>query len=271
MSDTAKRDTHLTALSIFEEFGRQETALLTGAVLALGLAGPVQAADTAPAVSGPNAKLQLGGGQSGGDSLSAVTGSVSVPLGHSFGAQLDGMTGSLNSQNAKGAAVHLFTRNPDSYLAGLNAGKVQYRGVDVKRVGLAGELYRDNWTLSAGGGHQSGDLGSADYYQAGVRYYPQPDLALSAGAGGFDSNSRYSLGAEWQFLPGWSLGLEGGGGDGDDYVLAGVRFYLGGGRSLMQRQREDDPENGLLGAVGALRGAMDEVVVAGEFVPPPGG
>lgn len=263
MGDKPSKDIDFTAQSIFEEFGRQEAAILTGAVLALGLAGPGQAAE--PAVAAPNAKLQLSGGKSGGNSVSALSGSASLPLGDRFGAQLDGLAGSVDGNSTKGGALHLFTRNPDSYLAGITGARIEYRGLDVNLTGIAGELYRDKWTLGIGGGRQTGDLGNADYYRASVSYYAKPDLVVKASADGYDSTSGYSLGGEWQFTPGWSLTLGAGDGDGDSYVFAGVQFYMGNKASLVAHHRKDDPENTMLQAVTALKQSLD-----GKLAPPLG-
>lgn len=255
-------DNELTAFSIFEAFSKQEAALLTGAVLALGLAGPVLA--EGPAVDGVNGKLEAHAGSVGGDGAGLLGGSVTAPLGQAVGVQLDGMAGKVDGHGADGLALHLFQRDPDSHLVGLSAATLNYRGQDVERVGIEGELYRNQWTIGANLGQQSGDLGDDAYYGLGATYYSNPDLALKAGIDGHGDNQQVNLGAEWQTGSNWSMSLEGGAGDGDNYLLAGVRLYLGKQKTLIDRHRRDDPDNPLLNAVNLLKDEMDSQAANGS-------
>ncbi|MES9906482.1 MAG: hypothetical protein ABW168_27850 [Sedimenticola sp.] len=255
----SKQQDELTTFSIFEEFGRQKTTLLTGAVLALGLAGTVQA--EGPAVDGFNGKLEVDGGTVGGDGAGFIAGSVTAPLGERFGLQLDGAVGEVDNNDANGLAAHLFYRDPERYMVGLTATTVRYRSQDVDRLGIEGELYRDQWTVGAALGEQSGDLGTDAYYGLDLKYYPNQDFALNASIDGYDNDQMLSLGAEWQAKPGWSVLVAGGTGDGDDYVMVGVRLYLGKNKTLMGRHRQDDPENPLLPMVNSLKKSMDKQAV----------
>src|SRR3569833_207735 len=69
-----------------------------------------------PAVSGFNGKWELDPGILTGSPGVRGAASVSVPLGKTFGLQLDGQ-GLLNGNGITfGGAAHAFTRNPSSYL-----------------------------------------------------------------------------------------------------------------------------------------------------------
>lgn len=67
------------------------------------------------------------------------------------------MTGEVDGHGAEGLALHLFQRNPDSHLIGAKGSHLSYRGQEVDRIGLEGELYRGPWTLGGNlGGVRSG-------------------------------------------------------------------------------------------------------------------
>src|SRR5690606_7749007 len=61
-----------------------------------------------PAVSAVNAKFDLRGGWWSDVEVLAAVGSVSVPLGHSFGFQADGLIGTIDGTFAAAAGGHLF-------------------------------------------------------------------------------------------------------------------------------------------------------------------
>jgi len=101
----------------FSDFFRltQRPRFLTLAVCAL-LAGtvaqtqPTFAGDASapPAVSKTNGKIELLGGSLDNDSAAALAGSLTAPLGHAFGVQVDGLAGNLDGNGTWGLGTHLF-------------------------------------------------------------------------------------------------------------------------------------------------------------------
>ena len=250
------------------------TSALTG-VLALGFGTAVSAADlgsvapapdaplaaSLPAVSGINAKISGFGGWENHDSspeggLFGVDGSLSIPLGHSFGLQVDGMAASLDGDFIGSAAGHLFWRDPNVALLGLYGEWVtrDNSGIDTWRIGVEGEYYSGPISIEAIVGYEDADvpafllLSDEDIFAyADVAFYATPDFRFSAGYRRLNDLDMAALGAEWQlptdFIGGTSLFAEGRVGD-DDYasVWAGLRVYLGAeNKTLIRRHREDDP------------------------------
>jgi hypothetical protein len=88
---------------------RRLPAILATTIL---LAAPVPSARAdGPAVSTVNGKLSSEGGVvgSGGNaSASMVEGSLTTPLGHAFGVQVDGMAGTAFNAFFGGGTTHLF-------------------------------------------------------------------------------------------------------------------------------------------------------------------
>lgn len=83
------------------------------------LAAPVAAARAdgpAPAVSAVNGKLSTEGGvagDNGGSSgIGLVNGSITTPLGHALGLQVDGLAGMGFNTFFGGGPAHLFWRDP---------------------------------------------------------------------------------------------------------------------------------------------------------------
>ena len=94
---------------------------------------------TKPAVDGVNGKVQVYGGAGQGNSVSissfagaplaqsnniwngigGATGTITVPIGHSFGVQADLGSGTFGNNTLGAAAGHLFWRDPDKGLIGV--------------------------------------------------------------------------------------------------------------------------------------------------------
>jgi hypothetical protein len=219
-----------------------------------------------PAVSGLNGNLSLeAGGAGGGDRSSSAVGiaqgSVALPLGHSFGLQVDGLAGTSYSSFFGGGGAHLFWRDPAIGLAGPVAALIGGGGATRGLYGGEGELYAGLFTLGFVGGYLSATspatgnantvgnaLSSGGVWQARLTVYPIPDLALSIAGGqaaGFNSGS-----ATIEYQPAFiashnvSLFVDGDIGDGNSWqVTSGVRFHFGADKTLIRRQREDDPLN----------------------------
>ncbi len=220
--------------------------------------------DDLPAVSGINFKVDGFGGYSETDNVDGgifgVSGSVTVPLGHRFGAQLDGMAASLDGDFIGGVAGHLFWRDPSTGLFGAYGSYVTRdgSGIDTWRLAAEGELYLGQLSLEAIAGYEDVDAPAAFsiddsnlFAVADAAYYVTDDfrvavgyrhvLGLHVGAAGFE----YQLPND--FVSGASIFAEGRLGE-DEYagVWGGLRFAFGGGdKSLIRRHREDDPRDRL--------------------------
>ena len=180
---------------------------------------------TKPAVDGVNGKLTIYGGAGQGNSINiagmpalspaqsstvwkgagGAIGTISVPLGHSFGAQLDLGSGAFGNRPLGDATGHLFWRDPEKGLIGAYGSGLLYGNNVGRGVWTAAgefEAYLGKSTGRAVIGVQG-----ASYYRAGLspfevysyggrsaftvpdyftdiveaKFYPIDDLALSVG------------------------------------------------------------------------------------------
>jgi hypothetical protein len=213
-----------------------------------------------PAVSGFNTKLSVEGGAYDGDGSGLLQGSLTTPLGHAFGLQFDGALGTVGSDVLGGGGVHLFTREPSSYLLGFYGSFHTWDSINISRFAAEGELYRGRFTLSGIAGLESVDVPStkggltvlntdSDHFftELDLSYYPRDNVRLSVG---YHYENEKSFGAAAiEYMPQWngapmSLFATGNFGEsGDTQITAGIRLYLGADRNktLIRRQREDDP------------------------------
>ena len=239
---------------------KRTTFLLTGTIAA-GMYGSVSfAADISgptslPAVSGPNGKVQIGGGWAdlnhlGSDTVFRGGAAFSFPVGDMFGIQGDLSAVDVFGDTAVGGAVHAFTRDPNSYLLGVYGGYVDAGSPNAWYVGPEAELYLGNISIEAVGGYMNlsgGNISGDKFYAVGdLALYATDNLRLAVGAStvaGFDSAHA---GLEWFMgdtgIPA-SFTLDGRLGDeGFTSVMAGLSLYFGGeDKSLIRRHREDDP------------------------------
>ncbi len=132
-------------------------------IIALVLSFNFINAQAEPAVSELNAKVEGMGGIIDGDATGAIAGSVALPLGQSFGAQLDALGGTTDGNGLVGYSGHLFWRNPEQGLIGGTMARSGRGGNYVNRYGGEGEYYADQWTLGVTGGSQTGFLGGTWY------------------------------------------------------------------------------------------------------------
>jgi hypothetical protein len=204
---------------------------------------------TPPAVSAPNAKIGIFGGSIDGVHGWGVDGSVSVPLQQQWGLQIDGLGGSAGGASFWGVAGHLFTRDPRSYLLGVYASWVNWSpvGAQVGKVGIEAELYRGSWTFSGLIGEQSGNF-SGITGAANIALYLGDNLKIDGGYRFLNGIGNIgNIGIEWQHdTSGLALFARGDWGqNGYSTILGGVKFYAGPPKSLIRRNREDDPTGSL--------------------------
>ena len=223
---------------------------------------------TLPAVSAPNGKFELYGGFTNpGNAAFRAAGSVSLPVGHSYGVQIDAAVQGSGAGFLYGGAMHGFTRDPDSYLLGLTGAVVRGPSGILGIVGVEGELYLDRVSLEGWAG--IGGLNYDDplltdltgiFVFADAAYYLTDDFRLSIGGTHLLGVNSLHLGAEYQvrdFQMPFSLT-----GDvrvahtGAYSVMGGIKGYFGEpGKSLIDRHRQDDPPNralSLFSASGSL-------------------
>ncbi len=238
------------------------TVLATSILMSPALAGDISGVGGLPAVSGVNAKASVEGGHLYDDEGVLGLGSLSMPIAHSYGVQFDGALGSIDGETLGGGAVHLFRRDPASYLLGVYASYHTWDDIDIWRVAGEVELYLGRVSVEGLIGVEGIDvpnqIGGLDVFQdddehlfaiADVAYYLTDNFRIS---GGYRYVAEESLGrAEAEYLFASQLGshsvfVSGQFGDSDlDRITGGIRFYLGAdpSKSLIRRHREDDPAN----------------------------
>ena len=231
-----------------------------------------------PAVSAPNGSLDLRLGTSSTSTpIYGAGGTFSAPLGDGIGIQAD--FGIQNYELLTGtAALHVFTRDPSTYLVGVTAGIVRSNVASLGAVGAEAELYLDRVTFSgwAGYAYLNYDLPAAPdksglFATGEVSIYPTDDLRLSLGGSTVLGYESIKAGAEFH-PPGLDLPLSltvdaRYGEDGRYTATAGLKVYFGEpGKSLIARNREDDPpDRGLDLFVAAGSQSINRPAVAADF------
>jgi hypothetical protein len=246
------------------------TIVLTTPIVSVRADGP------ASAVSALNGKLSTEGGVTGAEGASSgvgmVNGSITTPLGHAFGLQVDGLAGTAFNSFFGGGTAHLFWRDPAIGLFGPVASVQAGSGVRLGWYGAEAELYAGIFTFGAWGGYhevvdnQVGATVSANsgFYAGRVTVYPIPDLALSIGAGSEFNRANGNATLEFQpdlfarhnvaFFVNGALAEPSA-----HSVTAGIRIYFGPDKPLIRRHREDDPTGPLLAAAAAWDGLAAEL------------
>jgi len=219
----------------------------------------------APAVDGINGKVDGFGGSVAKRSLYGGEGALSVPLGGSYGLQIDGAGGSLGDSSFASTAGHLFWRDPS---IGLLGGYVSYThwdafsGVNLAKYGAEGAWYAGRWTLEGVAGVESGsqktlfgtngittkvNLATRGFDHVTASYYVNDNWKLSIGQLYTGGRNALSLGTEYGFaLGGGRMGAlfaEGRIGEaGSNGIFGGLKIYFGQrDKTLIRRNREDDP------------------------------
>jgi hypothetical protein len=201
----------------------------------------------AQAVSDPNAKLSIEGGDEAGP-LGLGTGSVALPLGTDFGAQFDGLVGDAANHTAWGVGGQLFWRDPSTGLFGGFADHVSRGGPKLTRVGPEAEVYLGRFTVSGRGGYEDNAGKHGGFGRVDLSFYPIDNLSLTVGPEVDTRETLAHFGVEYMFgihaLPGLSVFAEAAAfGAGLKYGVVGFRYYFGADKTLIRRHREDDPPN----------------------------
>lgn len=219
----------------------------------------------APAVDGFNVKFDALGGTMGKKGFGGTRGVFTVPLGTSFGLQVDGLVGRFDGHYYGVGAGHLFWRNPSVALAGIYVDHTYLNragGVRANHVGAEGDLYFGRWTLGGRTGVEFGnstsetvgstiqtyDIKTRFFDKVDLSYYPLDNLKLSVGHRYLGGRHAAAFGAEWGIeLPSTTMAavfVEGTlGGSDSTGVWGGLRFYFGEHRKpLIERHRRDDPD-----------------------------
>ena len=212
------------------------------------------------AVSGLNGKVSTEAGSTGaGGNSSAIgiaQGSLTAPLGHSFGLQIDGLAATAYGSFAGGGGAHLFWRDPQIGLVGPIAALAGGRGSTVGLYGGEAEFYASDFTLAVQAGGLSRNVGGGGFYRGGITFYPIPDLALSVAGGQFAGASAAFGKIEYQpdFIASRNVAffVDAAAGDNSFYrATVGVRLYFGPQKTLIRRHREDDPVTATVGILAA--------------------
>jgi len=210
-----------------------------------------------PAVLAPNAKLKLGYSSGTGDG-GFVTGSFTAPVSDQFGVQLDlGYDDAGNSGAAlgatKGAALHMFYRDPSRFLIGAYAHTLDTSSsigdLENTRVALETEFYLDDITLELLAGQDqvtvAGTKLDYDLTRLAFGYFVTDNTKITATFEDSFGLENYGIHLESKMALGnQDVGFFIGYNDGDagDVTSFGATFYFGPkGLSLKETQRKADP------------------------------
>jgi hypothetical protein len=263
-----------------------------------------------PAVDGINGKIAGFGGAAAHRSIYGVEGSLSFPVGYSYGVQIDSRFGGFGSRGFGEIGAHFFWRNPGVGLAGLYVSHVRldrFGTVHASTVAFEGEYYFGRWTIQGIAGVEFGDSGSSTTTVVGPVF-------TTSFTGGYDIKTRFfdQINLKYYFTDNWNgyvghryqggkhalaLGtegvipltrsltttafLEGRIGESDHHgIWGGLRYYFGKpDKTLIRRHREDDPYNWstlftILNSSGSLLQLRctdpSETPVGGQCLPPNG-
>ena len=215
---------------------------------------PVAPAASEPAVAKSNldvlfAGIFLNGGGYSNFKIGAAGAKVAIPLGHSYGLQVDAAVG---TQSYWGVGGHLFWRDPSEGLIGAFASHESLQGVTLDRYGAeALRLDLRNITLSGEVGAQSGGAPHSPFAGLDVTFYTNPNFSVTAGAEFRESQLVGHAGFELQpnvgHMAGMSVFADAEWGQSNySKVVAGVTFHFGSaGVTLEDRDRKYDPKFGL--------------------------
>lgn len=247
----------------------------------------------APAVDGINGKVDFFGGSLAKRSIYGAEGALSVPLGGRYGLQVDGAGGSFGHSGFASMAGHLFWRDPSVGLLGVYGSYTHwnaYSGVNLAKYGVEGAWYAGRWTIEGVVGVESGsrktdisggytttiDLDTRGFDHITASYYVNDNWKLSVGHLYTGGRNALSLGTEFGFgLGGGTMGAlfaEGRLGEaGHSGAWGGLKVYFGQReKSLIRRNREDDPTTGLLDNLFGIVNSFSQIPASPPPPPPDG-
>jgi hypothetical protein len=190
-----------------------------------------------------------------------------MPLGHSFGAQIDSAAGVQGGDFVGGIGGHLFWRDPAKGLFGLTgAAAVNRHAFSMSRsesiggtgywtdwelnaqtfyqVGAEAEAYFDRFTLHGTAGYQWGEnVEQGAYGAAGINFYLNDNFMAGLGGGGSAEIGGFAT-AKLEYKPFERMAFFADArSDFSGYFhgVAGIRFYFGPSNSLIDAHRKDDP------------------------------
>jgi hypothetical protein len=227
----------------------KRTVLLASAVMLYASNG--WAGDPTAAVSDMTVSVLGVGGSANGRATGAGGVSISIPVTHSIGAQVDAALSDSYGTAGGELGTHLFTRDPDSYLVGATFELSRFGNTDAYRYGLEGELYRGDVTISANGGAQRAGANryatTAGFGSLQTDYYITDTIKTGVSFGGYASYRAVVGEAQWQPDPSLPLSVfvDAGAAVATEHhglVLAGVRYTFNApGTSIKERDRHGDP------------------------------
>jgi hypothetical protein len=229
------------------------------AMFGFGAVAPAAAQD--PAVSEANLKVRGSFGEIIDDYTWNAEGAFTAPLGEKFGLMIEGGGGASNGNGYYGAAAHLFTRDPDSYLLGVFGAYSEGSSfdIDATRVGGEFEFYLNEITISGMAGYQfSQSLGDKTFGSFDLKWYATNNFAVTAGVSADEDRTLGRARLEWQpgfaALPGLAFHADGAFGE-DDYqsIMGGLTYYFGSPVDLKDRHRRQDPDSALFGLFQSVR------------------
>ena len=246
-----ERDVHMPFKTIFITVSLTATLMCSASWAADAIKGDL------PAVSAINGKIELSAGWADIDPIDPTAvfhggASLSVPLGDRFGLQADIAALSEFGDTYRGAALHAFTRNPESYLLGVTGGFGSANAATFSFIGPEAEFYADRVSIEAYAGYMNLDVAgvqSSQFFGFGdVAYYADDNLRLSVGASTVAGFKSGHINGEWQLSDtGLPLSLTAEGRLGDSGLVTaslGLKLYFGAeDKTLIRRHREDDPRN----------------------------
>ncbi len=220
------------------------------------LSAAVPARADGPAVSAPNGKVSIDAGEFGYEEWFLASGSYAMPLGHAFGAIIEGGAGNIKNEPGGEGTLHIFTRDPSRYLLGLYTW--YYSSDAFKDVRTAGEfeLYLDRITLSGLAGYEDMDLATNGssvansdnghfFGVADLSYYLTDNLKITGGYRYVYELNFAAASAEYLFQGhGTPVSVYAYAHMGDSTyqrVVGGFKVYLGADpeKALIKRHRRD--------------------------------
>ena len=213
----------------------------------MAIAAPKALAE-GPAVSEINGKADMLWGHFDGEGAYVGSGSLSLPIGQKFGAQIDLAGGDVSTDYYWGVGAHLFWRDPEVGLIGLISSYQELDNTSHIRQGVEAEYYMDDITLTTRLAYQYGDVDHGGSAKVGIQFYPKDNLMLELEPGVHAGDFLGSLGVEYQLelerFSGLCLFAEGAIGEARyDKWYGGIRYYFGSKKSLQKRHRTDDPSS----------------------------